>query len=154
MGLCDLSPDSLWSATVKNQCQTLITNLDGTEERRCKLHEGHFTEHDPDSTHYVSDQIAEGPRTFRKKPVVIEALRWTGGNYRCLELFCGWNWARAEAKDLSWTNTEDSEHVVVWNTADQQWLQVPVGHWLIRGIKGELYPCEPNIFEATYEPAE
>jgi guanosine-3',5'-bis(diphosphate) 3'-pyrophosphohydrolase len=47
---------------MKNQCETLITNLDGTEERRCKLHEGHFTEHDPEPTHYVSDQIAEGPR--------------------------------------------------------------------------------------------
>jgi hypothetical protein len=26
--------------------------------------------------------------------------------------------------------------------------------WIIRGVKGELYPCKPDIFEATYEPAE
>lgn len=27
------------------------------------------------------------------------------------------------------------------------------GDWVIRGVKGELYPCKPDIFEATYEPA-
>jgi hypothetical protein len=28
------------------------------------------------------------------------------------------------------------------------------GDWIIRGVQGELYPCKPDIFEATYEPAE
>lgn len=37
------------------------------------------------------------------------------------------------------------------NTAERQWLNVPTGHWVIRGINGELYPCAPDIFEATYE---
>jgi len=29
-----------------------------------------------------------------------------------------------------------------------------IGDWIIRGVKGELYPCKPDIFEATYEPVE
>jgi len=29
-----------------------------------------------------------------------------------------------------------------------------VGDWIIKGIKGELYPCKPDIFEATYEPVD
>lgn len=31
---------------------------------------------------------------------------------------------------------------------------VDFGDWIIRGVKGELYPCKPDIFEATYEPVE
>jgi hypothetical protein len=33
-------------------------------------------------------------------------------------------------------------------------MRADEGDWIIRGVKGELYPCKPDIFEATYEPAE
>lgn len=33
------------------------------------------------------------------------------------------------------------------------WLKVSIDDWVIKGIKGEFYPCKPDIFEATYEPA-
>lgn len=88
---------------------------------------------------------------YRKKPVVIDAIRWTGGDYECLNDFCGLNWGRADAHDMA--NFESTENVVLWNTAERQWLHCPLGHWVIRGVKGELYPCEPSIFDATYEPA-
>ena len=48
-------------------------------------------------------------------------------------------------------NFEDVENVVVWNMLEKQWLNVPVGHWIIRGRRGELYSCEPKVFEKTYE---
>ena len=90
---------------------------------------------------------------FRKKPVVVDAVRFVGGEYpesiRPLDEFCGRNWSRADAVDEQ--GPADEENVVVWNTAEKQWLNVPVGHWIIRGISGELYPCAPDIFEATYE---
>jgi hypothetical protein len=89
---------------------------------------------------------------FRKKPVVIEAVQWKGGDYKWLEGFCGRNWTRADAIDFN--QPVDQEQVVVFNIAEQQWLHVPVGHWLIRGVKGELYPCAPDIFSETYEAAE
>jgi hypothetical protein len=88
---------------------------------------------------------------YRKKPVEIRAIHWTGGDTTDLDRFCGRNWTRADAVDLSF---EDDEQVVVWNTLERQWLNVPVGHWLICGIDGELYPCEPSVFERTYEPME
>lgn len=91
---------------------------------------------------------------FRKRPVVIEATRWEGGALSVLDKFCGLNWSRADVRDVHWTPEDDKEQVVVWNAADSQWLCVPVGFWIIRGVKGELYPCEPDIFAATYEPAE
>lgn len=87
---------------------------------------------------------------FRKKPVVVEAIRWEGGEYACLQTFCGRNWSRADAVDE--VGPDDKEQVVVFNPLEKQWLNVPVGFWIIRGVKGELYPCEPEVFASTYEP--
>lgn len=88
---------------------------------------------------------------FRKKPVEVEAIRWTGGYYESVVLFCGQNWGRADACGIKWQPEPDGEFVVVYNAIDQQWLCVPVGFWIVRGIKGELYPCEDEIFQATYD---
>ena len=59
-------------------------------------------------------------------------------------------WSRQLASDLL---LFAPKNVVVFNPLEDQWLNVPVGHWIIRGVKGELYPCEPEVFAATYEPA-
>lgn len=88
---------------------------------------------------------------YRKKPVIIDAIRWEGGQYTCLEDFCGMNWGRADAKDVDWTGLPEKENVVLWNTQERQWLLCPVGHWIIRGVYGELYPCSPMVFDETYE---
>ena len=91
---------------------------------------------------------------FKQKPVEIEAMLWQGGDYDVLNRFCGLNWGRADAHGVYWTADDDKEQVVVWNTAESQWIQVPKGHWLIRGVNGELYPCDPVIFEKTYDKVE
>ena len=90
---------------------------------------------------------------FRKKPVEIEAILWSGGKYDCLIDFCGENWGRADAKDVAWCGIADREEVVVYNSVERQWLCVPVGWFIIRGVRGELYPCKQEIFAETYEPA-
>jgi hypothetical protein len=88
---------------------------------------------------------------FKSKPKTIEAEQWLGGDYEWLNKFCGLNWGRADAHDISYN---DPEQVVVWNSLEQQWLNVPVGHWIIKGLKGELYPCEPEVFEKSYKKVE
>lgn len=91
-------------------------------------------------------------RQFRKKPIVIEATQWTGGDTEDLAAFAGSrNWARADAVDVPWTHP-DLEQVVIWNELEQSWIPAPVGSWIIRGVKGEYYPCASDVFEATYEP--
>ena len=74
---------------------------------------------------------------FRKKPVVIEAVKWTGENGEEIEKFC------PKAK-FSYSRliipTLEGDHF-----AD-------VGDMIIKGVKGEFYPCKPDIFEKTYEP--
>lgn len=82
---------------------------------------------------------------FRKKPVVIEAMQFTGHNYNeivhWIEGYTGHpEMAHSEAGTLTMTiPTLEGDHLA--NPHD----------WIIRGVKGEFYPCKPDIFEATYD---
>lgn len=84
---------------------------------------------------------------YRKKPVVIEAFRF-GHDFSP-----GW-WVAALARnDVSIYKDEDSGLLyVLINTLEGQ-HRGDYGDYIIRGVKGELYPCKPDIFEMTYEPA-
>lgn len=79
---------------------------------------------------------------FRKKPVVIEAIQWTGDNSSEVLRFM--------FPDIEPDATASVETI---QTLEGK-LHVTVGDWIIRGVKGELYPCKPDIFAATYEPSE
>lgn len=79
---------------------------------------------------------------FRKKPVVIEAVRWTGENLSEVVKFMG---AGQYQQDFV------SNDLVIPTLEGE--MKASPGDWIIRGVKGELYPCKPDIFEMTYEPA-
>jgi len=84
---------------------------------------------------------------FRKKPVVIEAVRWTGkDSYDAVAAFLGGTAA-------VFCNPLDLGGTVKIPTLEGTMTAGP-GDWIIRGVKGEFYPCKPDIFAATYEPAE
>jgi len=80
---------------------------------------------------------------YRKKPVIIEAVQITNDTF-----------------DAPHPN---SEHVigVLYDPVDrcvrirtlEGEMRGDIGDWIIIGVKGEVYPCKPDIFEATYEPA-
>jgi len=89
---------------------------------------------------------------YRKKPVVIEAIQWTGDNLREIIDFTGlhpsalkWTWDEFE----SVVKTEGLKIFTVEGP-----LMASIGDWIICGVKGEFYPCKPDIFEQTYELAE
>jgi len=82
---------------------------------------------------------------YRKKPVEIEALQWSGSNWHEM---------------LAWVKWEN--HDDVWVT-DGDKLQIPTlegtmtaspSDWIIKGIADEYYPCKNEIFEQTYEAVE
>lgn len=75
---------------------------------------------------------------FRKKPVVIEAVQWTGENYKEIENFVG-DKVSHNSNDTLTIQTLEGDHTTL------------IGDWVIRGIKGEFYPCKPDIFIATYD---
>ena len=80
---------------------------------------------------------------FRKKPVTIEAVQYDGtpGSYRAIALWAPVFWSCARAPDIMIETLEGT-------------LYANPGDWIIRGIKGEFYPCKPDIFAATYEIAQ
>lgn len=90
---------------------------------------------------------------FRKKPVEVEAVRFcsTADGINDLRSFCGdslgrvlqWPDMPAEAEICT---LEDGTRAVVKHIATE-------GDWVIKGVKGEFYPCKPDIFEVTYERA-
>lgn len=88
---------------------------------------------------------------YRKKPVVIEAvqLRWDTWNEMC---------EHAGVGKLSDGKPEGNNDFLPEIALSIPTLEgVMVGRendWIIKGVKGELYPCKPDIFEATYEPAD
>jgi hypothetical protein len=76
---------------------------------------------------------------FRKKPVVIEAWQWTE------KMDCGLEpWPPVPAKRIN-----DSPPFI--ETLEGR-MTISIGDWVIKGVKGEFYPCKPDIFAATYEP--
>lgn len=81
---------------------------------------------------------------YRKKPVVIEAIQWTGNNRQDVIGFI------PDEHILSPIQTQ-CEFMV--GTLEGQHI-ASVGDYIIRGVKGEYYPCKPDIFEMTYEAAE
>lgn len=89
---------------------------------------------------------------FRKKPVVIEAIQWTGENLIEVIRLTGVNPSAAHCK---W---EEYEDFVRMNGLKILTLEGKMsanrGDWIIKGVKGECYPCAKDIFEMTYEAAE
>jgi hypothetical protein len=90
---------------------------------------------------------------FRKKPVVIEAvqLRWDNWNEMCAHT--GADNTEGCYIDAAGNITDDTNARMGLKIPTLEGVMLAVeGDWVIRGVKGELYPCKPDIFEATYEP--
>lgn len=73
---------------------------------------------------------------YRKKPVEIDAIQWTGDNN--IEIFKFCNMSYINDQELRIQTLEGS-------------MIASVGDYIIKGVKGEFYPCKPDIFEMTYE---
>ena len=92
---------------------------------------------------------------YRKRPVVIDAVRWTGQNADEVKAFVGQRpGSREDGFQLPDGATRDWDQAHVWAEAEGCWMRCPVGHWVIRGVAGEFYPHDPSTFEVTYEAAD
>lgn len=82
-------------------------------------------------------------KKYRKKPVVVDAVQFTDENsfYLIVE------WIGEE--NLADGTSPDEETIEIITLEGNHIARI--GDWIIRGIKGEFYPCKPDIFEATYE---
>lgn len=82
---------------------------------------------------------------FRKKPVIIEAERFTMANKDRV-----FNWVTCTREPIF---TGDGQPALKITTLEGDMI-ANLGDWVIKGVKGEFYPCKDPIFRATYEPAD
>lgn len=96
--------------------------------------------------------------TYRKKPVVIEAVQWTGSNPCEIQEFAG-----SAAKITKYALAIDDAGVFVGfversrlelsiQTLEGE-MKAAIGDYIIKGVNGEFYPCKEEIFEKTYDLA-
>lgn len=88
---------------------------------------------------------------YRKKPIVIEAFKWTGGPDQTEDP----EWAIEAIKkgEMYFINTGTKKIKLMIKTLEGLMITRP-GWYVIRGIEGEFYSCKPSIFEATHEAVE
>ena len=86
---------------------------------------------------------------FRKKPVVIEAFQWQ--DERPEVEWPEWFAMAVGTGDVS-VQILDKKRFAKIKTMEGIMTAMPMD-WIIYGVKGEIYPCKPDIFAATYEPA-
>jgi hypothetical protein len=94
-------------------------------------------------------------QTFRKLPVEIQAIQWTGSNIGDVRAFMRTGPAPTEpvhvntlSAGMHFTNADD----LVGIQTLEGLVVASLDDWIIRGVKGEFYPRKPDIFVATYEP--
>ena len=93
---------------------------------------------------------------FRKRPVVIEAFQMTKERRWDNSEWPGWlheAWQKAnDDAGAFYCDSSDLKYIYIHTLEGHH--RVTYGDWIIQGISGELYPCKPYIFDATYEPVE
>ncbi len=100
--------------------------------------------------------------TYRKKPVEITAVRWTGFNLKevfdfakipqpegSLHAAIAYD-VQKEFRNGDWVEVPDGPIVLRVLTPEGEMI-ASAGDYIIRGIRGELYPCKADIFEASYD---
>lgn len=81
-------------------------------------------------------------RRFRRKPVVVEAVHYTGFNLSEIEAFAD-----------TFVEVRANSHGLFIKTLEGVMRATP-GDWIIKGVMGEFYPCKPDIFFMTYETVD
>jgi|LUMK01.1.fsa_nt_gb hypothetical protein len=95
-------------------------------------------------------------KKYKKKPIPIEAIQWTGNNAEEVIEFCDDSLIynvkdyidMAESRGLP-----DGSTFFIIKTLEG-YMDVQVGAYIIKGVKGELYPCKEDIFLETYDEIE
>ncbi len=102
-------------------------------------------------------------RTVRQLPVEVTAIRWNGLNTEQVRAFVGERQQRGD--EAVPVGTGESGFLLGWEITAfrsssgeaavfdrfHDWVPLRLGDWIIRGVRGEFYPCEPEAFAASYE---
>lgn len=94
-------------------------------------------------------------QAYRKKPIEIIAVKYNGTKESFDEI---WDWMgdgidNDGGDNMSFEGTEEDPGKFGIRTLEGI-IDASPGDWIIKGVKGEFYPCKPDIFELTYEAVE
>jgi hypothetical protein len=91
---------------------------------------------------------------FRKRPVEVEAVRWDGRNIDEVLAIVDFDRLPETEESAAYVDGPGIGHTAMGEleipTLEGTMTAMP-GDWVIRGVKGDVYPCKPDIFEQTYE---
>lgn len=88
---------------------------------------------------------------YKKKPIVVEAIRWTGSNLEEIRNFVGSDLIEECVELFDIKRTLKKMLVDIAIETPEGTMRVDYGDYIIKGVKGEFYPCKSDIFEQTYE---
>lgn len=95
---------------------------------------------------------------YRKKPVVVDVIRWTGKNVMEIIDFAGEDFRnfafRTEYYPKKILDMANDGRLDMFIETLEGEMKASIGDYIIRGVDGEYYPCKPDIFEKTYERVE
>lgn len=91
---------------------------------------------------------------YRKKPVEVEAFQWTGDKDQETEPVWMCEALQSGKAIIYYLHNSPGEFAEMGIQTLEGELFAKPGDYIIRGIKGEIYPCKPDIFAATYEKVE
>jgi hypothetical protein len=77
--------------------------------------------------------------------IEVDALEWTGDNLKKIQAFTG------EDKFVELVEPPGEYSATVFDELHTAWISLRTGDYVIKGIRGEFYPCERSVFEVTYE---
>lgn len=99
----------------------------------------------------------EKPARYTKRPVTVEAVRFTGKNFPTINKFVGKIFPKMDG-EMHWGFRPALRHhklgpeiqALVWDKLHETWVGVKDGQWIIKGVEGEFYPCDDSVFTNTY----
>ena len=119
-----------------------VERLKAVLERIAKPRGGYVSEIQHEAAEAV--RKTSGSAKYRKKPVLVDAWKFVPGMPAPDWVHPSW------FKQSVVQFAEEATSMILIPTLEGV-FEVRPGYWLIRGVKGEVYPCKPDIFEATYE---
>ena len=85
----------------------------------------------------------KNPKKYRTKPCEIEAIQFTGDNLQQIEKFA--------KKDCMGAGFEGDKCIYLLIETLEGTMKASIGDYIIKGLRGEFYPCKPDVFEKKYE---
>lgn len=91
-----------------------------------------------------------GSKRYRKRPLEVDAIQWTGDNLNQLLHFTQGGFDLIDPED----RVDDPDCTAQLHvSANGVWLPIETGEWVIRDVRG-WYPCKPDVFDRTYEEVQ